>query len=44
MVNVIAQETRSPLSVSLNPRAVRDDGRPPMLGVFSFRHDADRHG
>ena len=42
MVDVIAQETRSPLS--LYPRAVRDGGRPLVLGVFSFRHDADRHG
>jgi len=44
MVDVIAQETRSPLSVSFNPRAVRDDGRPLVLGVFSFRDDAHRHG
>src|SRR5882672_10894069 len=40
VVDVVVQALRSPLSVSLNPRVARDDGRPRVLGVFSFRHDA----
>ena len=40
MADIAAQETGSPLSVSLNPRAARDRDRPLVLGVFSFRHDA----
>jgi hypothetical protein len=40
MAEFLAQESPSPLSVSLNPRVALDDGRPRVLGVFSFRHDA----
>ena len=40
MAEFLAQESRSPLSVSLDARVSRDDDRPLVLGVFSFRHDA----
>src|SRR5260221_3261983 len=40
MANALPPEPLSCLSVTLKPKAAGDVARPPVLGVFSFRHDA----